>query len=203
MKILTHRGMWDDQIEQNSLASFSRSISKGFGIEMDLRDSKSKIVISHDIPEKETLTLEEALDIFAETKETIAINIKSDGILDEVSNTFKQFECDWFLFDMSIPETYQCFKKTIPYLVRFSEYETKNDLFDSSAGIWLDSFIKNWFDETFFENYLNKKRIYVVSSELHGRDKSDLWQMLKKYHNSDNLYLCTDFPLEADKFFNS
>ena len=28
------------------------------------------------------------------------------------------------LFDMSIPETYQCLK--IPYLVRFSEFETKN-----------------------------------------------------------------------------
>ena len=59
MKILSHRGMWDDQIEKNSLASFSKSISNGFGIELDL-DYKSKIVISHDIPEKETLTLEEA-----------------------------------------------------------------------------------------------------------------------------------------------
>ena len=66
------------------------------GIELDLRDYKSKLLY-HDIPEKETLTLEEALDIFAETKETIAINIKSDGILDEVSNSFEQFESIGFI----------------------------------------------------------------------------------------------------------
>ena len=51
---------------------------------------------------------------------------------------------------MSIPQTYHVLKK-IPYLVRFSEFETKNDLFDSSVGIWLDSFTKNWFDEAFLK----------------------------------------------------
>lgn len=52
------------------------------------------------------------------------------------------------------------------------------------------------------ENILKDGKIAcVVSPELHGRDYSDVWNQLK-YINNPNLYLCTDYPDEAQKFFN-
>ena len=55
MKILSHRGYWNEQINKNSSESFTHSFKKGFGTETDLRDFKGEIVISHDIPEQDNL----------------------------------------------------------------------------------------------------------------------------------------------------
>jgi len=49
-RILCHRGLWNKVEEQNTAKSFYAAFKLGFGIEIDLRDQGSKLVISHDRP---------------------------------------------------------------------------------------------------------------------------------------------------------
>tara|TARA_B100000989_G_scaffold297782_1_gene284672 strand:- start:85 stop:705 length:621 start_codon:yes stop_codon:yes gene_type:complete len=203
MKILAHRGLWNNSEEQNSLLSFKNAVDKNFGIELDVRDFNSKIVISHDIPSKNNMSLKEALKIFENKKVDVAVNVKSDGILDDICEILSDAICNWYLFDMSFPETIRCKEKLIPFFYRISDFEKDTDIIEYASGIWLDSFYKNWFSAELISSYLNnQKKVCVVSSELHSRDHSELWNILRPLSDDNNLSLCTDFPEEAKNFFN-
>ena len=45
------------------------------------------------------------------------------------------------------------------------------------------------------------KRVCVVSSELHGRDPTAAWQVLRPLAGHPNLMLCTDVPEKAQAYF--
>ena len=47
-EIIAHRGIWTKVEEQNSPLSLRNALSKGFGIETDLRYFNNEIIISHD-----------------------------------------------------------------------------------------------------------------------------------------------------------
>lgn len=38
MKILSHRGWWQNENEKNTILAFQRSFQNSFGTEMDIRD---------------------------------------------------------------------------------------------------------------------------------------------------------------------
>ena len=48
MRILSHRGLWHEQSERNTLSALKKSLEHGFGFESDLRDYKGRLVVSHD-----------------------------------------------------------------------------------------------------------------------------------------------------------
>ena len=62
MKIICHRGFWKKEQEQNTVSSFINAYSMGFGVELDVRDSNSEIVISHDPPKKKDNLFSEFLE---------------------------------------------------------------------------------------------------------------------------------------------
>ena len=114
--ILAHRGIWDKNIEPNSLGALSNSIKSGFGIETDLRDHEGRIVISHDMPRTPVLLFEDFLNEYCQlikpsnNQQYLALNIKSDGLQFEIKRILSEFKIDkYFVFDMSIPDT-------IPYI---------------------------------------------------------------------------------------
>ena len=44
-----HRGLWDEKIPENSLASFARAVQAGYGIELDVQLSKDRqVMVFHD-----------------------------------------------------------------------------------------------------------------------------------------------------------
>ena len=44
-----HRGLWNEQIPENSLSAFARAVEAGYGIELDLRRTRDgRIVVFHD-----------------------------------------------------------------------------------------------------------------------------------------------------------
>ena len=59
MKIISHRGIWKNKKDQNRISSLIKSLNLGYGIEFDVRDFNSEIVISHDIPNKNSEKLED------------------------------------------------------------------------------------------------------------------------------------------------
>ena len=214
IEIIAHRGVWKTLKEKNSFISFRQALSRGFGIETDLRDYKGEIVISHDIPEKDSQPLSNLLKEYNfhikkskdDSKSFLALNIKSDGLYKKIKKLLKDFRIkNYFVFDMSIPDTLCYQKAEINFFLRHSEYEIPSASFKNYDGIWLDSFKRNWFEKKTIENYLKQnKKVCVVSPELHSRDHLSCWKLLKEinlHKKGSILFLCTDYPEEAKTFF--
>lgn len=205
MIILSHRGYWKSPDERNSEIAFRRSFTLGFGTETDVRDSHGKLVISHDMPTGLEMTFDAMLALVGNRRLPLALNIKADGIgpvlatrMDEARQT------DWFTFDMSIPDLVQQLRLKLPAFTRASEYECPPPLYAEAQGVWLDAFDSEWYSSRDIAAFLgDRKRVCVVSPELHRRPHEALWEMLRAKGIADHpaLMICTDFPEEAHAYF--
>jgi glycerophosphoryl diester phosphodiesterase len=212
MKIISHRGWWSGIEPKNSLSAFEASFRGGFGVETDIRDHNGQLIISHDVPEAnfKVPMLNDFLDLAAsyacDQPKILALNIKSDGLANLLysslsSINYKNLDC--FVFDMTVPDMRDYLSRDFEVFVRLSEVEKTPAWISRCSGVWLDSFETEWFDVALIGDYLSKnKRVCIVSSELHGRDKSHLWRLIYPLRNEKRLMLCTDYPADADDYFN-
>ena len=188
---------------KNTEIAFSRSFALNYGTETDLRDCLGKLVISHDMPNGNEIYFDKFLSLVGPEEKLLAINIKSDGLAIPLKYAMKNYNPkNWFVFDMSIPDTKAHISAGNPVFARMSEVESQIPWFDLVDGIWLDSFDNEWFDEGLIRDLIMQgKRVCVVSSELHDRSHSTLWKILLPLSGNDSLILCTDLPEQAQKFF--
>lgn len=214
LHLIAHRGLWVRPIEKNSVAAFDAALSHGFGIETDVRDLGSKLVISHDIPNDQCQTLEAFLEQYHRSgaNTTLAINIKSDGLAHELNQWLNHFSvCNYFVFDMSVPDSLHYAKLGMKLYARRSEYEPESSQLNLAQGVWLDGFHGEWFTAKDWEKYMSQgKGVAIVSPELHKRPHQSFWNELKQWlrtdrlgmhpasdtHSAPYLMLCTDFPKE-------
>jgi hypothetical protein len=209
MKIVAHRGYWKSEIEKNSITSFRRALSLNFGIETDVRDYCDTLVISHDIPSGNEVKFDEFCNIYklSNSNQILAINIKSDGLQRKIKESLINYNINnFFLFDMSIPDSIQTYKQQLPFFCRQSEYEQKPSLYNEASGVWIDEFKSHWITENTIKMHLeNNKKICIVSPELHNREYEDVWlhyRLIEKNLKIDSLMICTDYPKLAEEFFN-
>ena len=147
MKLLAHRGMWDERISKNSPDALHRALESGYGFESDLRDYEGKLVISHNIADKQCW---EATRIFAWLQEfkdayCFAINIKADGLLPLLIPTLREYKItDYFTFDMSVPQMLEYRESGVRYFTRQSEIEPTPVLYEDAAGVWLYGWFRKW-----------------------------------------------------------
>ena len=209
MRIIAHRGFWRTPEEKNSINSILEAIKNGYGFETDLRDYHEKLVVSHNIADASS---PEADSVFAALKDkqgqgiVFAINIKCDGIAGLIKEQIKKYGIeDYFVFDMSIPQTLEYKDAEIIYFARQSEFENTPVLYDGASGVWVDGFEStDWITEELIRGHLNRgKMVCIVSPELHKkRDYTVFWNRLKNMRiTQDSLLLCTDYPDEAKEFF--
>lgn len=207
MQIISHRGYWKSVEEKNIAVAFKRSFSLGFGTETDLRDYKGEIVISHDIANEYCISLKEFFSLYNEyeSKPLLALNIKADGLQQKLKEALEKHNINnYFVFDMSIPDTIGYMNHGINFFSRQSEYELEPVFYEKCTGIWLDAFKGTWYDFDLIKEHIAKgKQVAIVSSDLHKRDVSELWPLLKKnnIHLQEGVILCTDIPEEATNFF--
>ena len=192
--ILAHRGEWDQEVPANSAASLRDAILHGFGIETDIRDQNSEIVISHDpCTEKKY----ERFEQFLTQESRIAINIKSDGLvpmLEPMRNLITSSKS--FVFDCSFPELLKFKRAGIPHAIRISEFE--RELYWEPNYIWLDAFESDWWlEDAATLRMIEKIPTVIVSPELHKRDFSKVWNKVLMLRSSGlEISVCTDFPNE-------
>ncbi len=208
MKILAHRGYWLQESEKNTKSAIDAAFNNYFGIETDIRDFDNALVVSHDIAQDNNYEFAYLLSQHLQNASTnfLGLNIKCDGIACVLNKALIEGKVNnYFVFDMSIPETLKYLKLNMNVLIRLSEYETVNELLYTQAkGIWLDIFNSIWFTKDVVNmHFANSKLISFVSPELHGRDCMDLWHMIKEnnWHKSPLAFLCTDYPDKAQKYF--
>lgn len=207
MKLLAHRGLWHQTEEKNSLQALSASFNIGVGIETDIRDCNGTLVVSHDPPLlSDSLQLEDLLKTYLKhpTQSVLALNIKSDGLHTSLLAALQQHNIqNYFVFDMSIPDTLGYQRLKMPFAARISEYEPCSELVKSASWIWLDAFHSEWFDISLIQNWLDEgKRVAVVSPELHHRPHLPMWHKLKSLNDQSQVFLCTDLVMEAQDFFD-
>lgn len=206
MNIICHRGFWNKISDQNSLNSLKRALDHNFSLEFDIRDSNSKLVISHNITNKRSPLLEKFFEIYQRHNNNpmLAINIKSDGISSALLKSLKKYNIkNYNVFDMSFPEQVIYSKKKINFLSRVSDLETIPLLIEKSQGLWIDNFKNEKLNYALLNNCMKRnKKLCFISPELHKRNHIYLWNKIKRYNSYKNSFICTDLFLKADKFFN-
>ena len=206
-RILAHRGLWENTIQQNTKEAISAAWDKGFSVEIDIRDSNREVVISHDpILISHGLNLETILDdlpvkSYQQQKQVIALDVKADGLL-ALLPSCQSANWDYFFFDMSVPE-FQKYKGVHPKNLagRLSEFEKELDSnSETPPWLWLDAFSSDWWlddpvEREKLEPLSREAAIVIVSPELHGRDPGRVWEFfLSGVRDGMNLYICTDLP---------
>lgn len=216
MHILSHRGWWRSHEERNSRAALQRAFDAGFGIETDVRDCDGILVISHDMPRRHgrspLLEFDEFLEFYSafSARPTLALNVKSDGLVDALARSLNEYSVtNYFLFDMSVPDTRAYLSRGLNVFTRRSEYETGSRLDEQAIGLWLDAFENYFVDPELALNVIRDgKKAALVSPELHSRAHLDAWEAwrdaLARLPAEDRhlVFLCTDFPADAKNFFD-
>lgn len=207
MRILAHRGYWNETIKKNSPIALLTALEKGYGFESDVRDYRERIVISHNIANASCQDVEEVCQWLHEynDKYCFAINIKADGLKDILKTFLDKYSIsNYFLFDMSVPQMVEFREIGLRYFTRQSEIETKPCMYEDAAGVWVDGFWgTDWITEELLQKHIsNGKEICLVSPDLHGSSYKEFWTVLKKWNIDDSrLLLCTDYPDKAKEFF--
>ena len=200
--ILAHRGRWvETNLPPNSFEALTDALSHGYGIETDIRDVGSQIVIEHDAFQPGTTTLEQLFDFAATNgcKGVLGLNIKADGLVDAVVEMLERFGLDrHFFFDMSIPETLRYLRRTGERtFLRYSDCEIPDaTLVTRAGGLWIDCFEPGR-DDVVADGlaYAQERGLpfCLVSPELHKREPEEYWTRFLPMV-SDSKYICTDFP---------
>ncbi len=209
MEILSHRGYWKVQTEKNTVSAFIRAFENGFGLETDLRDLNGELVISHDPPSGGCMRFEEFARLYrAHSCQvcSLALNVKADGLQQLIDTVLKRYEIDnYFVFDMSGPDTLTYLDMGLTVFTRQSEIEPDPICYDQIRGVWIDCFYREWIEKKEIIRHVNAgKKVCLVSPELHRRPHDSFWHFLKKnkLHQDNRVMLCTDFPQEAKDFFH-
>lgn len=203
--ILSHRGYWKTPDQRNTLEAFEHSFSLGFGTETDVRDACGRLVISHDMPSGNEISLEDLLKIRRRFNQhlPLALNVKCDGMQAALQIQMAGAE-NYFLFDMSVPDSLVTSRSGLRYFSRQSELEPTPILLDRADGVWMDMFYGDWVTEDSIRVHLEHgRRVCLVSPELHKRSYDSFWRTVATWElvRSESLMLCTDFPEEARAFF--
>jgi hypothetical protein len=141
-----------------------------FGAEIDIRTYGSKIILNHD-PFKKGENFE---DFLTEYKHgTLILNIKEDGIEDEVLNKVKKAKIkSFFLLDVEFPYIYKSIKKKERNIsIRFSEketIETAKIMVNKFKWLWIDTVTKLPITKDNI-NIINKYKSCLVCPERWGR----------------------------------
>ena len=209
LEIIAHRGLWEKPRQKNTKFAIEAAFREGFGIETDIRDLGGDLVVSHDMPTMNSnhMRLDELLDLYSLQANglSLALNIKSDGLCGSLKDKLRSSVHNYFVFDMSVPDTLSYKSEDVRFFTRQSEYEVEPVLYHDACGVWLDEFFSSWITEDIMRmHYLSGKRLAIVSPELHGRSYDVEWKKYKSIiHENPELeiLLCTDFPLEARRYF--
>jgi hypothetical protein len=207
MRILAHRGYWNDEIKGNSPEALRLSLEKGYGFESDVRDYQKKLVISHNIADASCQDAEEVFKWLQAYNDQycFAINIKADGLKNILKEFLKKYAVsNYFLFDMSVPQMVEFREMGLRFFSRQSEVEPIPCMYDDAAGIWIDGFwTTDWITEKLLNAHIaNGKEVCLVSPDLHGNPYREFWELLRSWDVDDRkIMLCTDHPDEAKEVF--
>tara|TARA_B100001996_G_scaffold371024_1_gene345951 strand:- start:321 stop:896 length:576 start_codon:yes stop_codon:yes gene_type:complete len=165
------------------------NLPEDVGVEIDIRQSGKKLVLSHDIQEKEE-NFEEYLDNY--NKKFIVANIKESGVEYKVEKILSKRKIDkFFLLDVEFPFILQNYKRLGDNLsVRYSKYESIESVsyfVNKVKWLWIDTYEDFEINEEIAE-IISSFKIFLVSPSR--------WGMPEKL--SYYISLFKDYKIELD-----
>lgn len=186
MKLIKHR--------VNTIKSIPKKNING--VEIDLRYKNQEIILHHD-PFSDGEMLENFLKKF--NLNFIILNVKSEGIEEEVLRLLKKYNVsDYFFLDSSIPFMVKYINKGwSKFAVRYSEYEPlelalkfKNKV----DWVWVDCFNYLPLNEVSYLELKKYFKICLVSPELQGHPLSMIEVFKKQLSSTPIDAVCTKRP---------
>lgn len=194
MRIISHRGLWDKSVKENSFYALKNSLLEGFSVETDIRLTKDNIlVISHDSDMKnlfnedkiiinenyDNLTNLCTFDKFLEEIKANNVNLNAFHIknIDEknvLEKTCKKIEelgvqDNCFLFgndEQSIPLIEECAKKfpTIKTAIHVSKKDFRREILLNTNIVWIDEPEGEWVTKDFIDEMHDLNKICFIIS---------------------------------------
>jgi len=172
---------------------------KKYGIEVDIRDYKAKLILQHD-PFKKGEDFENFIQHY--NHGTIILNIKSEGIEFKVLDLLKKYKIkNYFFLDNSFPMINLLSSKGEKKIaIRFSEFEgidTIRSMSQKVCWIWVDCFSKlpiTFKSYKIFKKY--KYKLCLVSPDL--QNQSEKLEKYKLYIKNEGI----SFDLICTKLHN-
>jgi hypothetical protein len=212
MLILAHRGNWfgPELKEENSLHAIRYCLSRGWGVETDIRrDSNGIFYISHDpATVREGNRAEELCHVLSQFPEAVvALNVKEIGYEADLLTFLDQQQVldNVFLFDMELIEPrpgktarlFRSLHRGIRLAARMSDC---NETVEQALGIdvaeiiWLDEFEYFWVDaDTVRFIKSTGKIVYAISPEIHGFTLDQMHQRWEDFYEWGIDGICTDY----------
>jgi hypothetical protein len=161
------------------------------------------------MPGPDNMSFDRFLQIYREYPgdPVLALNIKADGLQRVVASYLRRYAISsYFVFDMSVPDMLLYARDGIEYYTRVSEIEPAPSLYEKASGVWIDQFHSDWVDADAVVPHLRAgKKACIVSPELHARPHEAAWARYRALQDlvlpNEMLFICTDFPDRAEKFF--
>lgn len=193
--------------DKNSWGAFERAFEAGYGIETDVRDHDGTLVIAHDMPRgAQHIRFDELLDRYKSfgAPGQLAINIKADGLHAPLFGALETAGIhNAFVFDMAVPDAIGYLAGSTETFTRHSELEPTPPFYDRADGVWMDIFDSDWIVEKDVLAHVGVgKKVALVSPELHGRPHAAAWSAWRGLAERSDVLLCTDYPRNADDYFN-
>ena len=176
-----------------------KSTPVDFGVEIDLRSFKNKIVINHE-PFIDSIKFEEWLRFYKH--KFLILNVKEEGLEKSILEIIEKFNIQNFFFlDQSFPFLLKTVssgeKRTAVRVSKYESIETALKLSNLASWIWLDYFGIFPLKTFEFEKLKNAKfKICLVSPELQGFSYLETKKFILEINNKSLIFeaVCTKFP---------
>ena len=173
-----------------------QSVPLDLGVEVDVRDSGTRLIVQHD-PFCDGEDFEEYIKSFRHR--FIILNVKSERIEHRIRLILERHQIkDYFFLDCSFPMLHSLSENgEANVAVRFSEYEPVEAalrLAGRVRWVWADCFTQCPFDEVSYRALKEHFKLCVVSPELHGRPISSIPDFAASMSQYKVDAICTKVP---------
>ena len=179
MEIIAHRINTINQL---------KNLNTDLGVEVDIRSNGKNLIIGHD-PFSEYINFKEWISFY--NHGTLILNVKENGLEEELFKTMQSFNKRILILDQSFPYIIKTIKTGEKRcVIRLSEYESINTVLSLKGKlnwVWIDFFTKFPIDLKIYKTLKRHKfKLCFVSSELQGHKHSKCLE-LKNFIKANNM----------------
>lgn len=173
-----------------------RTVPEEYGVELDIRYEGNNLILHHE-PFTDGELFEDYLKAYKH--KFIILNVKSEGIEEEVLRLIKKYSIeDYFFLDVTIPFIVKYIKKGEKRIaIRFSEYEPI-EFVQKFKGlvdwVWVDCFNTLPLDNDSYEVLKKNFKLCLVSPELEGHSTDRINEFKKILADKKIDAVCTKRP---------
>lgn len=216
MIIIAHRGLWSSTVPENSPMAIKLAFDREFGAEIDVRLCRcGKFGLSHDPLAGDALYHVDDLrrSLGKIEKLPLLVNVKESGVMWHLKVEMGGLSERPLFFDILPAEIFHYLECGFPVLARIGDLEPSSKVSELADGLWVDGVTRDWPTGLISTYPVWKKArngpVCFVSPELHKREHLKFWKRLKSFDRNmsketrNNIMLCTDYPIEARRFFDA